>query len=262
MKAPTKKRTRGPRKEEPVSEASPLLAPPRGFKMSERIAFEIIRSIAAKSLKPGDRLPPEADMLTHYQVSRPTLREAIRILEFQGLIAVRQGVSGGAVVGKATPQNLARTLTFYFHLADSTYGELYEATMEFQPIIARRAAQNKNRAHVREMMQPFVHAEAETVMDGVDFHARVTSLAGNSVLELCVEAVSAVHQRAVMSEIPGNLKKQFVDDHRKIAAAIIAGNAQLAESTMRSHASHLIKEFRSIGGDRVGERVRLREGDH
>ena len=88
----------------------------RVMKTSELIARDIILDISEGGLKTGDSLPPEAAMLKHYEVGRASLREALRLLEVQGLVHIRAGAKGGPVVGSANAENLARMLTLYFGL--------------------------------------------------------------------------------------------------------------------------------------------------
>src|SRR4029077_8746492 len=94
----------------------------RSPKTSERVALEIVHDIVAQGVRAGDRLPLEAEMVEQYQVSRASLREALRLLEVQGLIRLKAGPGGGTVVGSVEAANLARTATLYFHLGASTYG--------------------------------------------------------------------------------------------------------------------------------------------
>src|ERR1700719_833296 len=114
----------------------------RASKTSEIVALEIVRNIVAQNLKPGDRLPLEAEMLVQYRVSRSSLREALRLLEVQGLIAIRPGPGSGTVVGRVFPANLARTLTLYLHMAGSTYNQLLDAWIATEPVLAKLAALN------------------------------------------------------------------------------------------------------------------------
>src|SRR5581483_7525231 len=94
--APRKARVEQP---EPVRDAVASVFR-RNAKTSEVVALDIVRDIVARNLKPGDKLPLESELLRQYRVSRSSLREALRLLEVQGLITIRPGPGGGTVVGR------------------------------------------------------------------------------------------------------------------------------------------------------------------
>ena len=120
----------------------PGTAQRRVWKTAEVVAFAMVRYIVDHGMRFGDRLPSESEMLAHYQVSRESLREALRLLEAQGIVSIRRGPSGGPVVGRAETANLARTLTLYFQLAGATYEELLQAWRMLEPLAAELAAGN------------------------------------------------------------------------------------------------------------------------
>src|SRR3990167_5758680 len=128
----------------------------RTLKTSELVALDIVRDIVNQGLKAGDRLPLEAQMLVQYRVSRSSLREALRLLEVQGLIGIRPGPGAGTVVGRVLPANLSRTLTLHLHMLGANYDELLEAWMETEPVLARLAALNPDRTKVRDSLSPFL----------------------------------------------------------------------------------------------------------
>jgi len=236
----------------------------RASKTSEIVALEIVRNIVAQNLKPGDRLPLEAEMLVQYRVSRSSLREALRLLEVQGLIAIRPGPGSGTVVGRVHPGNLARTLTLYLHMAGSTYDQLLDAWLAAEPILARLAAQNPDRARVRELMGPFVsktHAEHGKwlVEEGLDFHDRVADLADNPVLTLVLKSISFISTEQVLTNPDRSvLEDRIVHDHSALAEAIIAGTAGKAERLMAEHIHHIVEDFKAYWPRRVGEKVQWR----
>ena len=112
----------------------------RTVKASERVAQDIVRDIVRRGLGTGDRLPLEAAMVEEYGVSRTSLREALRLLEVQGLISLKPGPGGGPVVGTVEPSHLARTASLYFHLSAATYGDVMATQVLMESTCARTAA--------------------------------------------------------------------------------------------------------------------------
>src|SRR4051794_15725200 len=207
-------------------------------KTSERIALEIVHDIVAQGLQAGDHLPLEAAMVEHYGVSRASLREALRLLEVQGLIALKPGPGGGPVVGRVRASNLARTATLYFHLGGSTYGQLMATQVLLEPLCAQLAAQNPES---REALEPFFEVadiDSETTYreKTATFHDEVYRLCANPVLALLTSAVTnIVSDHVVATMDPVELRPHILDEHAALARAIARGHADKAARLMTAH---------------------------
>jgi GntR family transcriptional repressor for pyruvate dehydrogenase complex len=232
----------------------------RTLKTSEVVALEIVRDIVAADLKPGDRLPLEAEMLVQYRVSRSSLREALRLLEVQGLIAIRPGPGAGTVVGRVLPGNLSRTLTLHLHMLGANYDELLEAWVESEPVMARLAALNPDREKVREALSPFLdESHAWAVREGLRFHDIVADLANNQVLALSLRSIGfIVTEQVLTSAERGDLEDHIVHHHRRLAEAIIAGDGDLAANIMREHIRQEVEEFKAYWPLKIGEKIQWR----
>ena len=238
----------------------------RSLKTSEIVALEIVRDIVEQGLQAGDRLPLEAQMLVQYRVSRSSLREALRLLEVQGLIAIRPGPGSGTVVGKVLPGNLARTMTLYLHLSGSTYNQLLDAWLQTEPLLAELAAQNPDRARVKAAMEPFLQGsdschggKLREIKAGLAFHDVVAELADNPVLTLILKAIGFITAEHVLAAAPREeLEDRIVDDHAVLAEAIHAGKPALARKLMAEHVEHIVADFKVYWPRRVGEKVQWR----
>ena len=237
----------------------------RSSKTSEIVALEIVRDIVSQNLKPGDRLPLEAEMLVQYRVSRSSLREALRLLEVQGLIAIRPGPGSGTVVGRVLPGNLARTLTLHLHMSGATYDQLLDAWTAAEPLLARLAAENPDRERVREALTPFLsedhggdHGKWQ-IVEGLDFHERVAELANNPVLALILQSVGFIVTEQVLTNAErGELEERIVHDHSQLAEAIIAGDTAKSEQLMAEHIRHIVEDFKAFWPRKVGEKIQWR----
>ena len=118
--------------------ASPLvfqaLTPHRAF---EDIAGQIRAQVASGNLKPGDRLPPERELAALFQVSRNTLREALRALEIAGMIESRKGANGGAFVLPGNSGVVVRGMSDLYHLGAITPEHLTEARIWLSELVVR-----------------------------------------------------------------------------------------------------------------------------
>jgi DNA-binding FadR family transcriptional regulator len=229
------------------------------------VALEIVRDIVAQRLQVGDGLIDEAKMLARYRASRSSLREALRLLEVQGLISIRAGRGTGTTVGKPHASNLARTLTLYLHMMGATYDQLLEAWTRTEPLLAQLAAENKDRSRVKERLAPFVMRSGRkdehqwTVPEGLDFHEIIAELADNPVLSLSLSAIAFVHSQHLLSVTHRKeLEEPLVHDHSHIAKAIIAGDSKKARELMEEHTRHIVEEFKAYWPRQVGERIEWR----
>ncbi len=210
----------------------------RTQKTSERVALDIVHDIVAQGLRPGDRLPLEAAMVQQYHVSRASLREALRLLEVQGLLHLKPGPGGGPVVGTVEAAHLARTASLYFHLEASTYGDLFRTQVLLEPVCAHEAARHPDR---RTAMKPFYDAttptgEPEYRRHTAGFHQTVYRLAANGVLTLLTEVVThIVTDHVVATMDPVVMRPAILAEHATLARAIAAGHAEHARQLMTAH---------------------------
>jgi DNA-binding FadR family transcriptional regulator len=210
----------------------------RALKTSERVAMNIVRDIVAQGLRTGDHLPLEAAMVEQYRVSRASLREALRLLEVQGLIRLKPGPGGGPVVGSVEAASLARTQALYFHFSAATYGQLFETQELLEPLCAQLAASAPGR---RELLEPFFEViEPESEEDYREltsrFHDVIYRLAGNPVLTLLARAVTwIVTDHVVATMDPVELRSAILHEHAELARAIAAGHRDKAQRLMAVH---------------------------
>src|SRR5439155_24453122 len=101
-----------------------VAAAPRPVKNGEVVADELRRMVLNGTLAVGDRLIPEDELMTHFGVARPTLREGLRILESEGVLEVRRGRNGGPRVTMPALERLAPTVAMHLQMAHTTTSDL------------------------------------------------------------------------------------------------------------------------------------------
>lgn len=212
----------------------------RVMKLSEVIAGELVRDIIASGLEIGDHLAPEAAMLVQYGVGRESLREALRLLESQGLITIKRGPGGGPVVAGVDPLYLARTASLFFHVGGATYDEVIEAWHVLEPAMAAQIARHPSRAAVAQALTPFLYptgdiSQAQQTKD-TGFHTALAQLSGSRVMVLLLQALGHMLVDHV-AEALGHIEdwEGVEREHAEIAEAILNGRATKAQRLMERH---------------------------
>lgn len=122
------------------------------------LADAIRAEVATGSLSPGSLLPPEADLMKMHDVSRPSYREAIRLLESEGLLEVKRGVGGGTRVLQPNLAPLSRSAAVFLQSQDIRVESLFEARLVYEPAIVVDIAMHGNEAVLARLAE---HAGAQ-----------------------------------------------------------------------------------------------------
>lgn len=157
-------------------------------KAAALVAAHIRKRIVMGDLSEGDLLPPEADMLEQLSVSRPTLRQAFRILETEHLITVQRGSRGGTTVHRPSAKLASRYLADLLRFRGVTLGDVHHAKLMIEPAAVAELARNHDETTVAALRGLLSDHQATANVDGevpsmADmFHVRVVELAGNATL--------------------------------------------------------------------------------
>jgi GntR family transcriptional repressor for pyruvate dehydrogenase complex len=218
-------------------------------KMAEIIVERLRRQIVRGELAEGEALPSELELQARFGVSRPTLREAFRILESESLITIRRGAHGGALVRVPNTDVAARYAAFILEHRGTTLADLYEARIVIEPAaVGLLAAKRTERDLVRlrealDEHNALVDQPARSIRTHTAFHALLVELTGNQTLQVLAgmiqriidlanwkhvesDAGSAAHAEASS----GGLKA-----HHKVVDLIEAGDEAGSADLWRKH---------------------------
>jgi len=232
-------------------------------KIAEIVAKSLREQIIRGDLNEGDTLPPEADLLAHFGVSRPTLREAFRILENESLISIRRGARGGAEIHRPSPAVSARSIGMLLQTMGATVHDVHTARTIIEPAAARMAAENLT-PEIIARLRAALEEERKAMQDpdrfshaAVAFHEEVIRSAGNITLTVLWGMFSHIidaHQSAVVADVKLTTGTHHLDNrqgyrsHKKFLDLMQGGDPSLVESFWRSH----LEEAGTFMYDRIG----------
>jgi DNA-binding FadR family transcriptional regulator len=232
--------------------ASAQRSPKTGAMIAERLRHQIARG----ELQIGQRLPPEDELTVELGIARTTLREALRILESQGLLEIRRGRTGGPVVTMPRIDALAEGLAVTLQLQGTTAGDLDAARQLIEPSLAAQLARHHT-ADDLAVLNAAVDRAADAAershrkafgVAAADMHESLIRCAGNSTLAtlsgLLHAMVARYYGRSAAASTPDEMRRA-VRSYRKLVRLIEAGDADAAEEHWRKQMSFTIEGWRN-----------------
>ena len=210
------------------------------------VVNRILELVRSGNLRPGDRLPPERELITIFNIGRPGLRESLRSLATLGVIEVRRG--GGAFITDLDARRLLAPLDFVLSLTPDLLDDTTECRHLIECEAVRKAAKNISAADIAEF-EEMLDAHAAVANDPVGFrildsrfHSKIYATANNSVLNRIASALYnlGLDQRRIVTALPGQIKKS-TKDHFRIVAALKTGDSSVAVEAMEIHLRHIAK---------------------
>jgi GntR family transcriptional regulator, transcriptional repressor for pyruvate dehydrogenase complex len=231
-----------------VATASERWEPVQRLRTHEQVMAQIEQRILDGQLRPGDHLPSERELAVLLGVSRPSLRESLRVLEALGVVDIRRGggSEGGAVLQSAPGTGLVSLLRLQLALAHFSWTDVLETRLALELWSAREAAHRSTEDDHRELAEildrmddPSIKTSEFNRMDA-EFHVRISQSTGNALTAYFMGSLrSAIHHQ--MIEMYAELDdwretaKTVRREHREILQAIVDRDEPLAAQRMQAH---------------------------
>ena len=215
-------------------------------KMADRVATVLRKMFIRGEISEGTLLPPESELMERFGVSRPTLREAFRVLESESLIEVQRGVRGGARVTRPRRETLARYAGLILEYEGVTLKDVYDARVTLETPMIIELAKSRNAAVIAEL-EAIVEREgklqpgSDAVDQLTDFHAAIAQLSGNKTLQIISAMLHHIIEKANRSIQPTKgdraegAVRRSAKTHRMVLDLIKAGDAEKAGELWRKH---------------------------
>jgi DNA-binding FadR family transcriptional regulator len=252
-----------------TSDVQPIRVP----KTAELIATRIRRDIVHGVLAENDPLPSETAFMEQFGVSRPTLREAYRILESEGLISVRRGAHGGGRVHAPRGDTAARYAGLVLQFQGTSLADIYEARTMLEVPCAGLAARRRTESDLQDLDRLNEAARAAEPAATLDlhhqFHARLIEIAGNQTAVLLANMIDSILDQADAlnvasrpTEEEAKASRRAQRTHDRMLELVQSKDAAGAEALWRKHLDEAAKHVLGFFGPASVLEVLEKAGAH
>ncbi|MBW0090706.1 FadR family transcriptional regulator [Pseudonocardia sp. KRD-184] len=186
----------------------PGLGPARRPRAADAVSALLRRRILTE-MQDGERLPPEAVLMEQYGIARQSLRDAFRVLETEGLLTVRRGVQGGAVVHRPDGTVAARNAALFLEAQGVTLMDVYQARAMIEPPCAAILARRSEQEDVDALRAAVLTGDdagdpVAAIRAHMEFHRLVIHLAGNQTVALLTDLVRRIIEVGSEDQVAGD----------------------------------------------------------
>lgn len=222
---------------------------PKGQSRPQRVAETIKEWILKRGLLPGDRLPQEHQLIEQLGVSKGTTREALKVMETEGLIRTRTGPGGGAFITEVSEDKAGALLANHFFFKDLSIADIYETRIALEPQLVHELALeitptqiDELRGVMREYSEPPSSIEDERRQRNAElgFHEFLARFSRNPLLSFyCIFLVRLLKDLTVCKRIYSRsnpeLRERGVSYQEQLIEAFRLRDAEAARATMEAH---------------------------
>jgi DNA-binding FadR family transcriptional regulator len=229
---------------------APIVVP----KTSDVLADHLRRRILGGALSPGAALPPERDLVVQTGLSRGSVREALRILEAEGLVSTRPGRQGGSVARQPGDESLAKYISLFVHGRGISLISLLQTREAVEPSLAYLAAMNRTEQDLAALIEQTKRVEEaftdvpRYLEENVKWHCAIAAASHNELLKSFMVAISSMVYKASAIEdfATDEVRAVVIKAHRRILDAITARDGDAARRRMSRHLAALTEQMRAF----------------
>ena len=228
-----------------------FIGPVKNQKTYYRIVETFINLISSGKIEYGDKLYNEQELIKMLDVSRPTLREALRVLEFLGIVTVspRKGI----IVNNPSENNTYFPLLYILAFEKTSSKSLFELRRAIQVEMVGRAAERATREDLEGLLSILEETEKQLYSDyktfanlDYQFHMKIVECAKNDLCYKLMETLKVlIHSQLeqIINKMPMEKRKDTLRFHREIYLAIEERNASKACEIMQTHLERPYKDL-------------------
>ena len=235
-----------------MNEPKNVFEPFKAKRTFEEVSQLIKNQIFNGVFKPGDKLPPEAQLAKQFNLGRQTIREALRLLELSGFITVQKGAGGGPVIKDTILQRIGDLFLDSFRMKKISMEELTEVRAEIEQIVLSYAIDRADESDIKRL-QKNVHEARRKIENDIpatqenfQFHRLLAEASKNYLFVIVMESIMAVHSD-LLSGTGSNLKtsENVVSYHEDILKAVVEKKRNKALQLLKKHVKEVERRLQA-----------------
>ncbi len=230
-------------------------------RIPEEIVGQILRLVREGALKPGDRLPPERELAQQLNVSRASVREAMRLMDIQGLVIIRPG--SGTFITEDTVEVIVQAFSSLLSGPTSAASDIFEMRLILEPQVVSLAAERASDADIRRLEEILEQQKLDIDGGGTgvefdsEFHFAIAQATKNSALIAVTQAMSdLLSQSRDSTLLSPERSNQSLQSHRRILETIKNRQSKAAEEAMHQHIADIDRRVHNLSS-RKGQEDRI-----
>ena len=228
-----------------------MLKAAKRTRIPEEIVSQVLKLVRDGTLKPGDRLPPERELAQQLNVSRASVREAMRLMDMQGLVIIRPG--SGTFITEDTVEVIVQAFSSLLSGPASAASDIFEMRLILEPQVVSLAAERTSDADVRRMEEILRQQEEDIANGGTgvefdsEFHFAIAQATNNSALIAVTQAISdLLSQSRDSTLLSPERSNQSLESHRRILETIKNRQSKSAEVAMHQHIADIDRRVHNL----------------
>ena len=227
-------------------------------RIPEEIVSQVLQLVREGAIKPGDRLPPERELAQQLNVSRASVREAMRLMDIQGLVKIRPG--SGTFITEDTVEVIVQAFSSLLSGPTSAASDIFEMRLILEPQIVSLAAERASDADIRRMEEILEQQAADITNGGTgvefdtEFHFAIAQATKNSALIAVTQAMSDLLSQSRDSTLLSTERSnQSLQSHRRILETIKNRQSKAAEEAMHQHIADIDRRVHNLSSHKDRE---------
>ncbi len=214
--------------------------------LSKEVERQLRNSIIDGIFNPGEKLPSERELVEQFQVSRVTIREALKNLKYSGLVKIKRGRNAGAYVCMLNSDAITDNFLNLVRLGQVTFYDLIEARIFIEPNTTRSVAMSRTEEDISKLKglldTAFELSETschKARLLNVSFHCEISKISKNPIISFITESITQAYSEIIIEKTSKTLNREniieLIRQHREILKAIIDRDEDEAYEKTKLH---------------------------